>query len=183
MKQILPFSKTAEHDLRIVEKYGKHSFFLKGGKEIFDAQSGNGAFPLGFQSPEIIDYVANRMGSVPFVRANNATTSDPILELNQKFTELSKGKFKFVFYGLSGSDSIETALKMALVYWRTRASQVKRKLSLFCMAIMAQPLPLVQLLEYAIFIGLLSHCCLFNGQLILINHAGMDLNLQMKSEL
>lgn len=131
MKQILPFSKTAEHDLRIVEKYGKHSFFLKGGKEIFDAQSGNGAFPLGFQSPEIIDDVANRMGSVPFVRANNATTSDPILELNQKFTELSKGKFKFVFYGLSGSDSIETALKMALVYWRTKGMPGKKKIISF----------------------------------------------------
>lgn len=131
MKQLLPFSKTAEHDLRVVSHYGKHSFFLSSGKEIFDAQSGNGAFPLGFENSEIVDFVAEKVKGVPFVRANNATTSQAVLELNEKFKELSNGKYAYVFYGLGGSDSIETALKMALVYWRAKGRSSKKKVISF----------------------------------------------------
>ena len=111
MKQLLPFSKSAGQDMRIISRYGKHSFFLENGKEIFDAQSGNGAFPLGFDCPNLIDYVADNLKGVPFVRANNSTTAAPILALNAKFKALSHGKFSHVFYGLGGSDSIETAMK------------------------------------------------------------------------
>lgn len=127
MKQLLPFSKSAGQDMRIISRYGKHSFFLENGKEIFDAQSGNGAFPLGFDCPNLIDYVADNLKGVPFVRANNSTTAAPILALNAKFKALSHGKFSHVFYGLGGSDSIETAMKMALTYWKSKGKPSKNR--------------------------------------------------------
>ena len=127
MKQLLPFSKSAGQDLRMIANYGKHSFFLADGKEIFDAQSGNGAFPLGFDCPELVNFVADNIKRVPFVRANNSTTSDPVLELNAKFKALSKNKFTHVFYGLGGSDSIETAMKMAISYWKSKNVGTKNK--------------------------------------------------------
>lgn len=127
MKQLLPFSKSSGLDLRAVKRYGQHSFFLESGKEIFDAQSGNGAFPLGFNRPDLVQYVASQVAQVPFVRANNSTTSEAILELNDRFEKLSKGKFSHVFYGLSGSDAIETSMKMAIAYWKAKGHSKKNK--------------------------------------------------------
>lgn len=127
MKQLLPFSKSSGLDLRSVKRYAKHSFFLDNGQEIFDAQSGNGAFPLGFERPELVQYVAGQLTQVPFVRANNATTSEAVLQLNAKFEALSKGKFTHVFYGLSGSDAIETSMKMAIAYWKAKGHSKKNK--------------------------------------------------------
>ena len=131
MKQILPFAKSSAKELKVVQKYNKHSFIDQDGKEIFDAQSGNGAFPFGFDCAEIIDYVAQKIKEVPFVRANNYTTSEAVLQLNEKFKQLSHGRFTHVFYGLSGSDSTETAIKMALSYWKAKRKPEKNKVISF----------------------------------------------------
>ncbi len=131
MKQILPFAISSHQELRNIKKYKKHSFILEDGKEIFDAQSGNGAFPLGFDYREITEYVASEIIKCPFVRANNYTTSDAVLKLNEKFGELSHGKYTHVFYGLSGSDAVETAIKMAVTYWKAKKQSSKVKIISF----------------------------------------------------
>lgn len=131
MKQILPFSNSSHLELRNIQKYKKHSFVTKDNKEIFDAQSGNGAFPFGFDCKEIIEYVSQELINCPFVRANNYTTSDAVLKLNSEFERLSDKKFTHVFYGLSGSDAIETAIKMAVSYWKAKRQSSKIKILSF----------------------------------------------------
>lgn len=131
MKQILPFAVSSHLELRNIKEYKKHSFITKDGKEIFDAQSGTGTFSLGFDCKEIPEYVAQEILKYPFVRSNNYTTSDAVLKLNEKFGELSHGKYTHVFYGLSGSDAVETAIKMAVTYWKAKRQSTKVKIISF----------------------------------------------------
>jgi putrescine aminotransferase len=132
MKQILPFVKHRDqHKLVVVDKYNKFGFTTKCGNSIIDAQAGAYAFSLGYQNEEILDYIRSSMDGVPYVRANKYITSESVLRLQNKWSALSDSYLSHVFYGLGGSDALDTAIKMATEYWSALGQDDKNQIITF----------------------------------------------------
>jgi putrescine aminotransferase len=115
MKQLFPFALNKKEPPRYISTFDKFSYTLDG-NEIFDAQSGNYSFTLGFNRDDIIDEIAARMKFRPFARFS--MTNDAVIELNNLLGEITNDDFDSVFYSLSGSDAVETAVRAAKLYHR-----------------------------------------------------------------
>lgn len=118
MKQILPFIKHREtNKLFVVDEYSKFGFTTKCGNSVIDGQAGAYAFSLGYRNEEILDHIRHGMDSVPYVRANKYLTSEAIIDVQESWASFSNCYLSHVFYGVGGSDSLDTAIKMAIEYW------------------------------------------------------------------
>jgi adenosylmethionine-8-amino-7-oxononanoate aminotransferase len=99
---------------RVIESYSQFSY-TDSGKDILDLSLGNaGCFMLGFNRKDIIDYVSEQMLKNPFVSGEYMTTNEAVLNLSEKLFDLSNG-YKSLFT-LSGSDAVESAIKLATMY-------------------------------------------------------------------
>lgn len=113
MKQLFPFALNRKEPARKITDVGKHTYKVDG-NDIIDLQSGNYSFILGFDNHELIDTVADKMKTDPFARFS--MTNDSVLELNDKLGVISG--YDSVFYSLSGSDAVETAIRACQLYHR-----------------------------------------------------------------
>lgn len=115
MKQLFPFALNKKEPARNITEFDNFSYVVDG-KTIYDAQSGNYSFNIGFRQHQIIDNVAEKMKENPFARFS--MTNKYVEKLNQKLDKITDGYFKSIFYSLSGSDAIETAVRAAELYHR-----------------------------------------------------------------
>ncbi len=109
--------KTA-HPRLLVEGRGI-TFRSHKGHEIIDAVSGLFCSPAGHARPEIAEAVYRQLQEMsycpPFQHGHPAA-----FELSRRVAQLLPGDLDYVFYGNSGSEAVETALKIALQYHRVR---------------------------------------------------------------
>lgn len=89
------------------------------GHEIIDAVSGLFCSPAGHARVEIADAVHAQLKDMsycpPFQHGHPAA-----FELARRIAQLLPDDIDYVFYGNSGSEAVETALKIALLYHRVR---------------------------------------------------------------
>ena len=89
--------------------------YIENGQDILDLSLGScGCFPLGFKRTDIIEKVTDQLKKHPFCQADFVTTNDIVNELSTKLYHLSNGYNSI--YSLSGSDSIEGAIKLVQMY-------------------------------------------------------------------
>lgn len=117
MKQLFPFALNKKEPPRYVRDFENFEYTVDG-KTLYDAQSGNYSFTLGFKQNQIIDYVCKKMKENPFARFS--MTNYNVEYLNILLQEITNNDFKSVFYSLSGSDAVETAVRAAKLYHRKR---------------------------------------------------------------
>lgn len=114
-KLLYPFAINSDLSKSRVIDYYKQFGYSDDGKDILDLSLGNaGCFLLGFNRQDIITHVSEKMSINPFVSGEYMTTNSDVLELSQKLYELSSG-YRSIF-SLSGSDSLESAIKIASMY-------------------------------------------------------------------
>lgn len=115
LKLLFPFNRNTSHaSARKIESYTQFGF-KEGTNELLDLSLGNcGCFMLGFDRRDIIEYVSTEMYANPFVSGEYMTTNQAVIELTEKIYTLSGG-YRSVF-SLSGSDAIESAVKLAKLY-------------------------------------------------------------------
>jgi adenosylmethionine-8-amino-7-oxononanoate aminotransferase len=94
------------------------------GKRYIDGHASLWLMNVGFGRHEIADAVYAQMQTMTFFSMFQGYSNPPAIELAELLLELTKpeGMGK-VFYSDSGSESVETALKMARQYWETAGSQ------------------------------------------------------------
>jgi beta-alanine--pyruvate transaminase len=89
------------------------------GHDVIDAVSGLFCSPAGHARPEIAKAVHKQLQDMsycpPFQHGHPAA-----FELARRLAQLLPGDIDYVFYGNSGSEAVETALKIALLYHRVR---------------------------------------------------------------
>ena len=89
------------------------------GDRIIDASSGLFCCALGHGRPEIAEAVGRQLAELdfaaPFLRGHPKQ-----FELATKIAEFTPGDLNRVFYANSGSEAVESALKMALAYHQAR---------------------------------------------------------------
>lgn len=89
------------------------------GREILDGTAGLWCCNAGHARPRIVEAVRQQIGTLDF--APNFSMSSPLpFVLAERLAELAPGNLNHVFYANSGSEAVDSALKMAIAYHRAR---------------------------------------------------------------
>ena len=97
------------------------------GNRILDGTAGLWCVPCGHAQPRIVEAIATMAGQLDF--APTFQMGHPAaFELAEQLMEFSGHKFGHVFYTSSGSEAVDTALKMALAYHKARGEGGRTRL-------------------------------------------------------
>ncbi len=98
------------------------------GHEVIDAVGGLWNVNLGFSADPVKKAIAEQLETLPFYSTFRGTTNDAIIELSYELSEFFKPDgMSTSFFTSGGSDSVETALRLARQYHKIRgeAGRVK----------------------------------------------------------
>jgi beta-alanine--pyruvate transaminase len=112
------FKRTRPLDRMMVSAQGAYYTTVEGQK-LFDGLSGLWCCGLGHRDPRIVDAVKAQLDLVDYVPAFQVTSPDTF-RLATRIAELAPEDLNRVFFTNSGSEAVDTALKIALAYHRLR---------------------------------------------------------------
>lgn len=98
------------------------------GHELIDAVGGLWNVNLGFSADPIKQAIAEQLETLPYYSTFRGTTNDAIIELSYELSEFfAPDGMSTAFFTSGGSDSVETALRLARQYHKVRgeAGRVK----------------------------------------------------------
>ncbi len=125
----MPF--TANRDFKaaprlLVAAEGMH-YRTHDGRTILDGAAGLWCVNAGHSQPRIVHAIADSARTLDF--APSFQMGHPsAFELAERLVDLTDGRFSQVFYVNSGSEAVDTALKMALAYHRVRGDGSRTRL-------------------------------------------------------
>lgn len=97
------------------------------GRKIFDGLSGLWTCGLGHGRTEICDAISRQAKTLDYSPAFHYG-HPTAFKLAQRLRELCPGELDYAFLTNSGSESIDTALKMARAYWQLQGKAAKTKI-------------------------------------------------------
>jgi adenosylmethionine-8-amino-7-oxononanoate aminotransferase len=109
---------------RIARGEGSY-LFDDAGRRYLDGSGGPAAFCIGHANREVNAAITAQLDQVA-CGYRYLFTSEPLEELTRVLLSLSGPEFRHVVYTSSGSESVESALKVALQYFHARGLQAKR---------------------------------------------------------
>ena len=95
------------------------------GRRYLDGSGGPAAFSIGHGNREVNAAIAAQLEQVA-CGYRYLFTSDPLEELTRLLLALSGSEFGHIVYSGSGSEAVESALKVALQYWEARGFPRKK---------------------------------------------------------
>ncbi len=84
------------------------------GNEYIDCLGGYGVFSLGHRHPEVVAAVHAQLDRMPL--SSKTFFNKPLADLAELLAEITPGRLKFSFFGNSGSEAVEGALKAARMF-------------------------------------------------------------------
>lgn len=125
----MPFTgnRQFKEDPRIIVSAEGHYYQSADGRKIFDALSGLWCSGLGHGRQEISEAVSKQIKQLDYSPAFQFG-HPKAFQLAERITEFMPEGLNRVFYTGSGSESVETALKIARAYWRKNGQASKTKL-------------------------------------------------------
>lgn len=87
------------------------------GCRILDAMAGLWCVNVGYGRCELVDAAANQMRELPYYNSFFQSAHPPAVELAALLSEVTPEQFKHVFFTGSGSESVDTVLRMVRRYW------------------------------------------------------------------
>ncbi|GBQ86859.1 beta alanine--pyruvate transaminase [Gluconacetobacter johannae DSM 13595] len=119
----LPFSANrrmkANPAPRIIARAKGPFYYTEAGEELFDTLSGLWCTPLGHGHPRIVEALKTQAETLDYCTAFQVT--NPVtVRLAGRIAERAPQGLNHVFFANSGSESVDTALKIALGYHRLR---------------------------------------------------------------
>ncbi len=97
------------------------------GREILDATAGLWCVNAGHARPRIVEAVAQQIRTLDFAPTFQMGHPLPFM-LAERLADIAPGDLKHVFFTNSGSESVDTALKIALAYHRARGEGQRTRL-------------------------------------------------------
>lgn len=96
------------------------------GRQVMDIGSGLSNVNIGYGDTRLCDAASEAMRKLSFGHTIYGRTNPWVAELSAKLAELTPAQYSRFLYGSTGSESIESAIKLALRYWRLRDKPTKR---------------------------------------------------------
>ena len=85
--------------------------------QILDGMSGLWCVNAGYGRDELVDAAANQLRELPYYNSFFQCAHPPSIELSRMLMEITQPQFNRVFYTGSGSESIDTMIRMVRRYW------------------------------------------------------------------
>ena len=89
------------------------------GQTQIDASSGLFCNPLGHGRQEIIDAITNQLNTLDYVQPFQQGFGGSF-ELATRITKHTPGNLNRIFFSTSGSDAVETAIKISIAYYKSK---------------------------------------------------------------
>jgi putrescine aminotransferase len=96
------------------------------GNKILDAMAGLWCVAAGYSRRELVDAASTQMTKLPYYNTFFKTTNQPAVALAQRIASLAPAGLNHVFFACSGSEAVDTALRMARVFWQTKGQPNKK---------------------------------------------------------
>lgn len=125
----LPFTanRAFQQDPRVVVSAQGHWLVDEQGRRVFDALSGLWTCGAGHSREEIREAVARQLGTLDYAPAFQFGHPGAF-RLADRVARLLPDPLNHVFFTNSGSESVDTAVKMARAYWRLKGQAGKTRL-------------------------------------------------------
>ncbi|RLA28176.1 MAG: aspartate aminotransferase family protein [Gammaproteobacteria bacterium] len=85
--------------------------------KILDGMSGLWCVNAGYGREELVEAAANQLRELPYYNSFFQCAHPPSIELSRMLMEITQPQFNRVFYTGSGSESIDTMIRMVRRYW------------------------------------------------------------------
>jgi beta-alanine--pyruvate transaminase len=112
---------------RLLAKASGMHYWTPEGRQILDACAGLWCVNAGHARPRIVKAIAEQAAEMDFAPPFNMG-HPKAFELAQRLVELTPSGLDKVFYTNSGSEAVESALKMAIAYHRVRGEGTRTRL-------------------------------------------------------
>jgi beta-alanine--pyruvate transaminase len=112
---------------RLLAKASGMHYWTPEGRQILDGVAGLWCVNAGHARPKIVQAIAEQAAEMDFAPPFNMG-HPKAFELAERLVELTPAGLNKVFYTNSGSESVETALKMAIAYHRVRGEGSRTRL-------------------------------------------------------
>jgi putrescine---pyruvate transaminase len=96
------------------------------GNCILDGMAGLWTANLGHSRKELAEAAYEQMLQLPFYNTFFRTTHPPVVALSRKLAEIAPDNLNQVFYGSSGSESNDTAIRLIRHYWVLKGEPKRR---------------------------------------------------------
>jgi putrescine aminotransferase len=106
-----------EKKSRIITRADGIYIYDADGNEILDGMSGLWCVNAGYGRDELVDAAARQMRELPYYNSFFQCAHPPSIELSTILGEITQPQFNRVFYTGSGSESIDTMIRMVWRYW------------------------------------------------------------------
>ncbi len=125
----MPFSSNREFkkNPRLMVSANGSYYTDANGRQVFDSLSGLWTCGAGHSRPEIIEAVSNQVKQLDYSPAFQFGHPKSF-ELANRIKSLMPENLDYVFFTGSGSEAVETSLKIARAYWRKLGKPAKTKL-------------------------------------------------------
>lgn len=107
------------HPPRIIARGEGVYVFDDDGRKAVDAGAGLWNVNLGYSNQAIKDAIAEQLAQLPYYSAFKGSTNERLIELSHVLVEMLQPEdMRRAFFTSGGSDSVETALRLARQYWK-----------------------------------------------------------------
>jgi beta-alanine--pyruvate transaminase len=120
------FKRTRPLDRIIVGAEGAY-YTTAEGKKVFDCLSGLWCSSLGHRPAKIVEAVKKQLDTADYIPAFQVS-SPQAFRLAERIAEIAPDDLNRVFFTSSGSESVDTALKMAVAYHRLRGEASRTRI-------------------------------------------------------
>ena len=97
------------------------------GKRYIDAMAGLWSASLGFSERRLADAAYRQMVELPYCSTFAHRTSPALIELSERLISIAPQGLTRALYANSGSEAIDTALKLVWYFWNARGKADKKK--------------------------------------------------------
>jgi len=109
-----------EKKSRIITRADGVYIYDADGNEILDGMSGLWCVNAGYGRDELVTAAAKQLEELPYYNSFFQCANPPSIELSKTLGEVTQPQFSRVFYTCSGSESIDTMIRMVRRYWELR---------------------------------------------------------------
>ncbi len=98
------------------------------GKRYLDAVAGLWCASLGFSDARLIAAAATQYETLPWYHSFLGRTAGPTVALGEKLSEKLPDGLAHVFFACSGSEAVDSAIKLVRYYWDARGAPGRRRI-------------------------------------------------------
>jgi len=102
---------------RIITKADGVYIFDSEGNKLLDGMSGLWCVNAGYGRDELVEAAASQLRELPYYNSFFQCAHPPSIELSQLLQQVTQPQFNRVFYAGSGSESVDTMIRMVRRYW------------------------------------------------------------------